>query len=349
MELFCALLTGFFLWLFSFHWERSSLARAREAAGALLIEGPAMYDWVRTTRGRRWPYFVALVLFLYLLDWLSLPSADVLAACLTGCLLTIVVPPFCNNAPLELREHGVIHRRRRRGSLVFTSWDEIAGCKWCDKMPEDYVPARRLLLQCGALSAEEVEAITAVAGRFVPVYGVGGKLIAGEEAGERTADAILPKCESRGLRFQFNLQSLMLLMVVVSCAASCYGIHYRSLQAQREAIAQLGVFLSNVDYNRSGDVRLVDFKACKVKPGDSDLVHLEGLRGLEHLNLDGSPITDAGLKHLYPIKTLTMVSLLNTQVTQQGVDDLKRELPNAFILPSPPLRTPVAGPPAGGQ
>jgi hypothetical protein len=37
MELFCALLTGFFLWLFLFHWHRTSLARAHEMAGAFLL------------------------------------------------------------------------------------------------------------------------------------------------------------------------------------------------------------------------------------------------------------------------------------------------------------------------
>jgi hypothetical protein len=138
------------------------------------------------------------------------------------------------------------------------------------------------------------------------------------------------------------------LMVVISCAASCYGMHYRSLQPQREAIAQLAVFRPTVD-QLGDEVRSVDFTACKVKPGNSDLIHLGRLPNLESLCLDGSPISDAGLQHLYPLKTLTRVSLSNTQVTQKGVDDLKHALPAATIRWSPPTPPTPTAPPPNGQ
>jgi hypothetical protein len=47
VELFCALLTGFFLWLFLFHWHYAALARAREMAGGLLIDVVAAHCVVR--------------------------------------------------------------------------------------------------------------------------------------------------------------------------------------------------------------------------------------------------------------------------------------------------------------
>ncbi len=53
MELLCALLAAFFLWLFLLHWHRSALARAREVAGRLLIEvkpGPRERRTARVVR-----------------------------------------------------------------------------------------------------------------------------------------------------------------------------------------------------------------------------------------------------------------------------------------------------------
>jgi hypothetical protein len=143
---------------------------------------------------------------------------------------------------------------------------------------------------------------------------------------------------------------MLLLTLAFSSIFSCIGIHYRRLQPQREALAKLEVFHPKVDYN-GDNVWLMDFKGCEVKPGDGDLIHLQGLRHLTVLDLEGSSISDAGLRHLYAIKTLGIVLLDNTQVTQQGVDDLKRALPEAHIYWSPegtlhrrlrPSRSPAA-------
>jgi hypothetical protein len=356
VELFCALLTGFFLWLFLYHWHHAALARAREIAGALLIEVPAAQQLAKTTREQRTVAIGASLLlaiaFVFLFPWsqiaaLGLFSSDIMVACLALCLLQLAFPPFRKDAPLELRERGVVRRKQSYenypGPLAFTPWEDIAGCKWYDGLPKHYVHTRVLLLDRSGLSAAEVEAITAVARRFVPMIDADGNVLAGPDS----ADAGLRRRGAGGLRFQFNLQSLMLLMVVVSCAASCYGIRYRRAQPQREAIAKLETF-HPIIHEVGGDVWSLDFKACTMKPGDDDLTCLEKLRNLNSLDLDGLPISDAGLRHLYPLKTLTSVSLLNTQVTQKGVDDLKRALPNTRISWYPPT-APVVKPPVGGK
>lgn len=352
MELFCALLTGVFLWLFLFHWHHAALARARDVAGPLLIEvTPALHSVQAGRPGRLRTVRILAVLFVF--AWLGgivLPSfrLDVLIACITAGFLELVFPPVWKNAPLELRDLGVIRRRQGHesppGTIAFTPWEELAGCKWCETLPDRYLHARFLLLERSHLSTAQVETVTAAVGRRVPVFDVDGKLLAEPDASIRPRDALLPPQGSRHLRFQFNLQSLMLLMVVVSCAASCWGVHDRSLQPQREALAQLGAFRPMVVYD-GDNVWWVKFNTCKLKPGDSDLIHLQRLRDLKVLDLVGAPVSDAGLRQLYPIKTLIQVSLSNTQVTQQGVEDLKRALPNASISwspsPPPPVTTPV--------
>ena len=355
MELFCALLTGFFLWLFLFHWHHSALARAREVAGELLINVRHTRYVVQAGRPGRLGFlrsFLGLFVVVLLVEtFLRAIWLDVLVAGIVCILLELAFPGFRKNAPLELRERGVIRRKQsdedRPGCLAFTPWEEIAGCKWCVKLPDRYVDGRFLLLERYSFSTEEVEGITAAVGRFVPVFNVYGKRLVKPEAAVRAKETVLPRQGGGDLRFQFTLQSLMLLMVVVSCAASCYGIHYRRLRPQREAVAQLQAFKPNVTY--VGDsVSGLDFMGCKAKPGDEDLICLKRLQDIGSLHLDGSPISDAGLKHLYPLKSLKTVSLSSTKVTQKGVDDLKRALPNVKILWSPPPPTPTAGP-VGGQ
>ena len=358
MELFCALLTGFFLWLFFFHSRRSTLGRARDAAGALLIEVKptrravqAARSWLIWSAGLM---FLALFFIICLQFWHTHDARGLSQDFLVGiCLFNFfqaVFPSYRSDAPLELRQRGVVRPARARDGQprppVLTPWSEISGCRWYDELPKRDTLTRLLFLERGDLPLGEVEAVTAVAARFVPVYDVEGTLIAEPTPTERAAGALLPK-PSGAWKFQFSLQSLMLLMVVVSCAASCYGIHYRRAQPQRTAVARFERFHPIV-YERADDVWLVDFKASAVKPGDDDLVHLERLPVLEHLYLDGSPITDAGLKHLYTLKALKWVSLGNTQVTQRGLDDLQKALPNATISCYPPPAA-VVKPSAKGQ
>lgn len=350
MTFFCALLTGFFLWLFLFHWHYAALARARAMAGAPLLDVTPVVGSAGTAfpwRARSIYIIIALSVFAWLADVL-LPScrADVIITCITAGFLELAFPPVWKKAPLELRERGVVRRNQSHesppGTIVFTPWEELAGCKWCEKQPDRYYHARFLLLGQGDLSVEQTEAITVAVGRCVPVFDIDGKLLAEPDAAVRSHDALLPPQGGGRLRFQFSLQSLMLLTIVVSCAASCYGVHYRRALPQRKAVVQLSKFKPLV-YVSGDNVWLVNFSACAVKPSDDDLVQLARLPNLDDLNLDGAPITDAGLKHLYSLKKLTRIDLSNTKITRQGLDDLEKTLPNARVLcyPRPPAMTPV--------
>jgi hypothetical protein len=353
MELFCALLTGFFLWLFLFHWRYSARERARRLAGALLIERRPTDRVVHKTRQMRIVYSaLTLLAFLWLWYFVIRRSSwtfqfDIIVAVFSFAILKELFPSFRRDAPVELRENGVVRcaqsYENRPGCLAFTPWDEIAGCKWCDGLPKHYIRTRHLLLERNGLTQAEVDAITAVAKRFVRIFDADGKLLAGPEPAVETSDAPLRPQRSGGLRFQFSLQSLMLLMVVVSCAASCYGIRDRRIQPQLEAASKLETFhpRRTVLFD---NVKLLDFSACATKPTDDDLASLEPLVELEDLDLTGATVTDAGLRHLYPLKRLEFVTLRDTRVTKKGVDELKRALPHTNVYWHPPP-APAAPPP----
>lgn len=331
MEHLCALLTGFFLWLFLFHWVRSSLARSREAVGALLIEVAAGRKQRRMARLIQiQSYLITLVLLgLAILMQRIIASHersavdDFLAGTILFQVLQTVFPAIRVDAAQELRERGVVR------AIFWTPWGKVRECRWHDKWVKRDARRHTLLIERGDRRAEEVEAINAAVARFVPVYDENGTLVAEPDAAERENLVALSR-RSVGWRFQFSLQSVLLLMVVVSCAASCYGIHYRRALPQHQAVATFGRFKPIV-YENGDDVWLVDFKACALKPGDDDLAALAALPNLEYVHLDGAPITDAGLKHLRTLKKLKMVTLSNTKVTQTGVDELKRALPKATI------------------
>lgn len=77
---------------------------------------------------------------------------------------------------------------------------------------------------------------------------------------------------------------------------------------------------------------------ANAKISDAGLTDLEGLDQLEQLYLSGSHVhvTDAGLKHLEGLTTLKRLSLVQTDVTENGIAELKRALPGLNISASGP-------------
>lgn len=80
---------------------------------------------------------------------------------------------------------------------------------------------------------------------------------------------------------------------------------------------------------------------------DEGLVHLRGLTKLVSLSISGE-ISDAGLAHFKGLTKLRKLRLLNTQVTDTGVAELQKALPDCKIFRQP--SSPPAQPPdAEGQ
>jgi hypothetical protein len=344
MELFTALLTGFFFWLLVFHWYRRASARQREQTGALLFQAKsAIPAW----RRHRW----ALVLSVYMLLMLLIDIGNILqhgaehpgqqlhplgsfidVAVRFWALLLFAVPLGRTDIALELRDEGVLHsmvgKNRWLGRMKFTTWCQIEECKWAATLTA--LEARPVL---GILRiAEDIigpqgkRGVTAAMGQFVPVYDCDGTLLAKPET-PRVAAIRLPSDRRFGrLWFQFDLQSLLILTVAVACAAGRYGIHYQHLTPAREALATLDTFKPDVNYF-GYSIWGLDFWDCAVKPTDDDLALLEPFVELRMLHISGPAITDAGLKHLKGLKNLRWVFLKDTRVTAKGIADLKRALP----------------------
>ena len=66
--------------------------------------------------------------------------------------------------------------------------------------------------------------------------------------------------------------------------------------------------------------------------GDDEASDLKALENLVHLDVSLTQITDAGLEHLEGLTKLEWLSLIDTQVTPEGVKKLKKALPECVIL-----------------
>ena len=146
------------------------------------------------------------------------------------------------------------------------------------------------------IAPDQRAAVTAAMGRFVPVHGTDGTLLAEPKPAVPGAKAPPERRPDRSM-LQFDLQSLLILTVVVACAANCYGLRYRRLLPIREALAKLAAF-GPQQIGEEEDLISPDFSNCQTKPGDDDLAILKPLVGLRSIYLTGAPITDAGLAHL---------------------------------------------------
>ena len=345
MELFCALLTGFFLWLFVYHWRRKSMARLRKLAGELVV---------KTEIARPWQWRLALFVYL-LLCWLwSVDSAVVrdwgstslgfhFGIAVLFALVLILGSALRATIAFEVRAKGILCGKRGysgwAGKPSLTPWNQISAYQW---VPKSFGSLGRLddthgrfTVGVDAIAAEQEEALTAAIGQFVPVYDHDGTLLAKPEQDRGDLEHV-PWQSLDIPRFQFNLQTMLLAVVGVACAASLCGLHYFSPHYQ--ALVKLEAFGPEIHYVKD-DVWGLDFSACRNKPTDDDLVNVATFVELKVLDLSGSPITDAGLAHLKGLKNLDSVMLANTGVTSKGMKDLKLALPNVGIgavrYPSP--------------
>ena len=358
MELSCSLLTGFFLWLFVYHWRRKSIARMRRLAGNHVFTAGST-----VTRTLRWTFFVylSLVLLVQLGDAILFPrlaqltlSSDFGLAVLFAAVLMLGIPRTRNTA-IEIRERGVLFgvgvNFRSREGLQFVPWNQIAACQW---VPKRFGGIARfdgthnfLTIGQDAVPPEQKTGVTAAMGRFVPVYDQDSAPLAKPDEEHRDAISV-SWCDLDGPRFQFDLQTMLLLVVVVACAANLFALRYRS--PHHQAVVRLEAFNPRIHYFKQ-EVRSLDFSACANKPTDDDLACLEPLSELEYLDLAGSPITDAGLVHLKRLKNLRHVTLANTFVTLQAMKDLQRDMPGLSVgaIRYPPVPNPIVVPSHKGQ
>lgn len=66
--------------------------------------------------------------------------------------------------------------------------------------------------------------------------------------------------------------------------------------------------------------------------GDSGLMHLKEMEDLTYLNLYATKVTDEGLKHLTGLKKLRKVYVWQSQVTENGMKSLEKQIPGLKVI-----------------
>jgi len=103
-----------------------------------------------------------------------------------------------------------------------------------------------------------------------------------------------------------------------------------------DAVAALKKLGARIKQDDQGEV--VEGLLNGRKITDAGLVHLKGMTKLESLDFRYTQITDAGLVHLKGLTSLVRLELvvhaanLGTKVTDAGVADLQKALPNCLII-----------------
>lgn len=86
-------------------------------------------------------------------------------------------------------------------------------------------------------------------------------------------------------------------------------------------------FQDAVQLVRDGKTNVIDFREKPIT-GDQTLEKLAQTVGLRKLNLDNSPVTDAGLRALGPMPDLRDLSLTRSLITEDAVSIIVNQFPN---------------------
>lgn len=142
-------------------------------------------------------------------------------------------------------------------------------------------------------------------------------------------------------RFQFTLQTLLVVVLFVSLPLSCVGImrkqfaDTRKREAhQRQIAAELSEFDPVISIDAEADLltgRRWSFSISGLtfhSPNigqltDDHLARLNELDKLKHLDFSSSGVTDDGLVHLAELDFLVVLVLSDTSITDAGVERLK--------------------------
>jgi hypothetical protein len=133
-------------------------------------------------------------------------------------------------------------------------------------------------------------------------------------------------------RAQFELRTLMVLVLFVGTGLGLTGIHLQSTEKQRSAAAALKQIGAEVSYAGEEQPGLLTFTGRQYfqEPialrffgtlRESDLANIEALIGLEALSL-GKSLADDDLAHLLPLKRLCTLNLMGSRVTGRGLQHL---------------------------
>jgi hypothetical protein len=335
MQLFNALLAGFFLWLtFYVHFRRSAM-RSRQWAGKSVLQVPSSIGLWRYREGWIGILFFGSIFIGNIIKWLHsdyFSFNDYCSVSLTLFLVMLFLIPVGKNILIEVRQRGLIYRWPTiiKGLPIFYSWRQKKEFHW------SYVESHKgdhLYVWEKLVSPEDKAAVTAALGRFIPVYETDGVLLAKSDASEHKNQEREPETPPR---FQFDLLTLLIFVVFAACVANGYGLEYRRLQPQNEAVTRLMKFSPTLCRSGGNDDDVwhltFAFSPPQQKPTDADMDDVALFSELSDLDIAGAQITDAGLEKIKNLKHLRKLDLRGTAVTDAGVERLQKALPHAKII-----------------
>ncbi len=229
---------------------------------------------------------------------------------------------------LEICQNGLVFPGARGLVQPFVPWGEIKYCKWNIRLGTLFVQHRFHIAEC-PIPPERADEVTAALAGKVEVRDASGNVIAPAPQPDDSTETTAALNSFRTL-FQFRLSTLLLLVLVVSSASGFVGIIVHRDQKRNAAFTPIERFDPRVTYEGAEVVELRF--PYKSGPGDKDLPLLREYSGLRRLQLAGPKITDAGLDDLAELTQLEHLDLRYTAVTADGVEKLRRRLPEVEIV-----------------
>lgn len=133
---------------------------------------------------------------------------------------------------------------------------------------------------------------------------------------------------------QFSLKTMLVVMTLL-CIGPGAGVAYWRIEIRKRDAADFAVrSLGGVCWYHYGQIRAVEVSLGDTKTADADVARIASLPGLSEvrtMNLGRTRITDAGMVHLACLKNLKVLNLHGTQVTDQGINELQKALPELKI------------------
>ena len=132
----------------------------------------------------------------------------------------------------------------------------------------------------------------------------------------------------------FTLRTLLIGVTLAGCGFACLGFKVQEARRQQADVAAILKLGGNVYYDHQFGI--AGYNPSAVPPGPRWLRALLGddfFGRVCEIDLTGTPLQDADLRHLERLKGLSTLLLDGTTVTDSEVARLQRALPNCIILP----------------
>ena len=148
---------------------------------------------------------------------------------------------------------------------------------------------------------------------------------------EPSVDDSSAAADRKLVRFQFTLRALMVAVLLVSLPLSWLRFMRARIQQQQELLVPIERFHPDTYWHRGYVTKLLFPLSSPVD--DDDLAHVARFTELRQLRLWGcAKVTDAALVDISKLTDLYRLSIAGTQITPDGVEELKKTLPNCDVL-----------------